>query len=528
MRSWSQTSERRRAALARNLDVRETRGRVRTRDLSIVALTGCLSLVLSGCEEQNGVAPRSATFSLASDQASHLEPDVARELQEASHGRTTRGEQDEMLRVEALVPGFGGFFVDTTGHIIVLLKDTTKARVVRALLDQRYRARSEHAVRQAVTNIGQADVRSSDFSLAELVAMQARLRRRTVAVPGMVAYGPNIAENRLVVAFTSRSQLEAGILTLARLGVPASAVRAEVWSTPVVASGTWIETYRPTRAGILITTGRGSPLGPYSCSHGFNVYRAASPPAEVNFTLTAAHCIAVPFGNHARGAGDTLWQAGISSGAVRVVTVNPPWPTTNCPLASDNQPAEYCPDADVLLAAPLNGVVGERKIGTSTWEGLGGTFGSQVINGWFPIAGVLAPELIARGGRNLVHKSGFVSGTTTGSVQGTAPPPALLCATVEIGLPDWGSAHPTSLQSVEECTYVLVGIGAGKGDSGGPIFARQVAGGPYYALGITVGSTILSNNACTSGLVCAVVFQSWNTIEQWLGMGTLNPTTVIP
>lgn len=182
----------------------------------------------------------------------------------------------------------------------------------------------------------------------------------------------------------------------------------------------------------------------------------------------------------------------------------------------------------MLLASPLNAVEGERKVGTSTTEGVGGFWGSQSINGWYPISGSVAPELIARGGRNVIHKSGFRSGTTTGALAGSAAPPNLLCGTVEVKLDQWGTSQPASLQYVLPCAYAISGLGSGKGDSGGAVFARQAAGGAYYALGIMVAGTIQANGACTNGLVCQVIFNDWGTIESWLSAGALNPATTLP
>jgi len=60
------------------------------------------------------------------------------------------------------------------------------------------------------------------------------------------------------------------------------------------------------------------------------------------------------------------------------------------------------------------------------------------------------------------------------------------------------------------------------------VFARQAAGGAYYALGIMVAGTIQANGACTNGLVCQVIFNDWGTIESWLSAGALNPATTLP
>src|SRR6266704_1038322 len=44
-----------------------------------------------------------------------------REVSAAVQGRKSRGPQDEMLRIEALAPGFAGFYKDSTGALVLLI-----------------------------------------------------------------------------------------------------------------------------------------------------------------------------------------------------------------------------------------------------------------------------------------------------------------------------------------------------------------------------------------------------------------------
>jgi hypothetical protein len=78
----------------------------------------------------------------------------------------------------------------------------------------------------------------------------------------------------------------------------------------------------------------------------------------------------------------------------------------------------------------------------------------------------------------------------------------------------------------------VTGIGIAYGDSGGPVFARAVSGGPYYALGIVAAGTMsigggLPAASCLEGSLCKMWFTRWNNLESDLGLGSLNPKTVL-
>jgi hypothetical protein len=199
--------------------------------------------------------------------------------------------------------------------------------------------------------------------------------------------------------------------------------------------------------------------------------------------------------------GDTLFQSQRVEGAISVVAANPPWPAGSaCGGTQD-----FCITADAVAATFVTGVVGDRRIGTSVYEGQAGAPGSSAINGWYPIEGVLPPELIQQG-RNVVHKSGYKTGTTTGSID--------LPVTQVISNIFWPIGSTTTRTVLfTNVTRVAQG-GWGEGDSGGPVFAREVAGGPYYALGIQFGGVGTQNSAgqCNQGPVCKFFGASGNRV----------------
>lgn len=433
---------------------------------------------------------------------------------QAIAGVHRRGEQDEMLRLEAQLPGFGGFFLDSLSEVVVYMKPTDQAEVapsatsVRALLSSRYASRAT-PVRELMAPATRAQIRVGQYTLSELIAIENRISTSPVRIAGFSGVGTSLFLNRVKVGFRNAADMSEGLPVIASLGVPRAAILPEVWGETVT-TGTWKDRYRPTRGGLKISTcDLSAPVcGSVIGSHGFNVRRVAT---GTDHFLTASHLLAGQFGATGR-TGDLCYQATVPNGVIGVVIVNPPWPIGalgGCPGY------DFCTDSDVLLASFTAGVSGERKIGTSQYEGNNGQVGSQHINNWYPVEGVVAPEFIQLN-HNIVHKSGQTTGTTTGGID-------LPCAQLPSFVPWPGSPAKTLYHW---CVARVAFAGWGGGDSGGSVFARKVSGGPYWALGIQVAGGPAGQGVCTAGQLCAFYFTSWTSIEATLNVGMLNPRTV--
>lgn len=215
--------------------------------------------------------------------------------------------------------------------------------------------------------------------------------------------------------------------------------------------------------------------------------------------------------------GNDVVQAILSHGLIGHTTVNPPWDTQNCGTnPNTGQPHNYCTFADAPLGSFTGGVTGERKIGVSQYEGLNGNPGTDQINNWYPVVYPPIPPEMIQQGRNVVHKSGFATGTTTGEID-------VPCGYGAFGTIRW---RPTQFVTLEfKCATRVIHAGWGQGDSGGPVSAREYAGGPYHPLGLQVGGQGQTNSSgvCISGVSCAFLFQRWSLIEQRLGVGPLYP-----
>lgn len=324
-----------------------------------------------------------------------------------------RGEQDKMVRIEALLPGFGGFYLDSSGTVVVHMKGSITATQgpARQTLQATYAARPEAAIRQIMAEARKATVIEGQYALSELIAVENRITDNIGLIPGLTGVGTSLVMNRVKVGFIDSASFGPGVEAAVRLGVPQNAIIPEVWGVGRNTSN-WDSNVMPTRAGIQISVvNRTRSPGVYPMgSYGFNVTTTTG----AIYALIASHTA-----NDAPGingnVGDSVLQNAFSV-PVGVVQINPPW-DTNCPINPvTGMPYDFCTDADVAAVRLLPGVTSQRALGTSDYEGQNGAAGSAHIHGWYPIGSVVPPEFILQNPIIGLHKSGYSTGTTTGII----------------------------------------------------------------------------------------------------------------
>jgi hypothetical protein len=446
--------------------------------------------------------------------------DAPQVLADALAGKKKRGEQDDMVLREVILPGFGGFFIDDQDQVVVYMKRSAQAptALVRTTLVQAYASRTEPRIREVMPRAANARILDGNYTLSELIAVENRVASSPIRIPGYVGVGTSLKKNRVVVGFTDSSSVQEGLAAVVSLGVPLEAILAEVWGE-IRVTATWGSIVRPTRGGIMISVlnRTAQPGFEEGGSHGFNV----STGIGLRF-LTAGH---VP--NVLRGmngiTGDTVRQPSFNLGdPIGRISINPAWQTVGC----GNNPFtgrlfDYCTDADVALGSFMGSVTGDRRIGTSVYEGVNGAAGTQQINNWYGISSVATPEFVSTNPYG-IHKSGAITGTTHGEL---ALPDAQVAAHM-----CWGTGS-CNINDPNQGVWVLYWnvtkvnhAGWGPGDSGGPVFARGAS--PYYAVGIQVSGSGPNNGyVCTGGMACSYYFARWSFIEQVIGLGTLDPRT---
>ncbi len=477
--------------------------------LSLVA-----SLALSACSPDDSP--------LGPPGARRMDPDRVTEpgalIEAAVAGVQMRGEQDQMLQVEAQLPGFGGFFVDEGQRMVVYLKHPAGAglALVRDVLARQYSNRPEPRVREVMGHLAETRVIEGQYSLSELIAIENSIARNFDQIPGFSAVGVSILRNRVKLGFVDAADVAAGMSAVHSLGVIYDDVSPEVWGRMHAAN--WGNSYRPMFGGLMISVENKSVYadttgGGQLCSYGFTVTDSLGR----SYLMTAAHC-ANEFHAVNGATGDTIFQGWRAMAPISVarITINPAWRIYPCPQGMD-----FCPLADVALATFLNGTTGYRKVGTSMYEGLNGQPSRDgTINGGgpYPLTTPVAPEWIDTTAYG-IHKSGWNTGTTTGQI---TVPVTTGWMTLPWGAPQWGT------RTIWFTNLTLINhIGWGGGDSGGPVFGGDVS--PYYPLGIFIGGNghqDANTLICDAGVQCQGLFIRWGAIENQLGIGHLNPATV--
>lgn len=462
-------------------------------------------LGLSACEDA-AVGPATQAKTVATRASAANVPHLAQlELQEAQSPSASRGDLDAMLRVESRAPGFAGYYLDESGDAVVLVKgDLSRSAVIRDAMAAEISRHRYVDVRPVAEKLARARIEPARYTLSELRAWERVVDGSPRPIPGLQAIGRAVTTNRVWLMFRSSAELAAGVVTLRQLGVPEDVV--ETWVSggeiDMTSVGTWTQKYRPTKAGIAITAVAGTTTS-YACSLGYNV---TDQNGLARF-LTASHCVNGPFTNASGRIGDPIYQPGMLEN-IGSITTNPAW-STSCEAGTDGAPVDFCTNADAMLGVYIF-AIGEKKVGTSVWEGGNGTAGSQDINGFYPIGGVTTPANVYNG-RNVVHKSGRMTGTTTG---GFTHDCTKVTATV-----NWGVNTTLKKRLNLMCHAVVQSMGGGRGDSGGPVFARMTNQSPYLALGLSVAATVQTGtDVCNLGANCAVIVATWQQIEQRLGV----------
>lgn len=431
-----------------------------------------------------------------------------------------------MLRLEARMPGFAGYFVDENEQLVLLRKGRSSAMDarIRQLVDSTYRSSTSPVVRFFMSMAPQALVLSASHSISELLDAHTRIAGLYGVIPDLTGVGIAVHRNR-VVAYVRENASSAESIIRSR-GIPDDAFEV-IASGEQTLSATWEDVHRPTKGGILIQVWDGrydsnDTIRTFNMSLGFNV-RLASQPGSPTRMLTVAHAPNAYAATNG-SIGTPFWQPSPAwPFTIGAVTENPAW-QTNCQLPqTPGQTWDFCGEADVSLLTYASGVTSERSVGTSVTQGNDGNPGSSTINGWYAISDTIPVSLVPRNRRN-IFKSGYRTGTTSGTLGVTN----LASMSPAIG---WGDPRIGATKSLILVSQVRVdSMGWGRGDSGAPVFVHTKTVGvcsPYCALGIqnTGGGQTNANGVCIAGKACYIGLSTWGKIEENFGLGRLNPKT---
>ena len=420
------------------------------------------------------------------------------ELLSAQQGRISRGFEDDILRLEARVPGVGGVYLDTlSGDFIVYLQDTT----ARALAISEFRQLAaqfvlDEPIRQRLASGGGVSVRQGQYRFSQLVAWQTALVPSVLRLPGVIAIDADESRNRVVVSLQDNGPRDAVDAVVSKSGLPEGSVLTTL-GIPAFSANSTRGTFRPYGGGLQIANDDAS-----LCTLGFNVTTSSG---QTGF-LTGAHCAA-----GAEGAGVTggsIYQPLASAGTIGTIALNPLW---NQPLCGQT----LCTKADVLFAQATNASQALKRVVITEFVGQNSAGGSITTIGWWtnlPNGYVTIPMGLA------LAKRGSTTGWTRGTVSRT-------CQAEDIGV---GTATPYTVLCANRVSNARVG----EGDSGSPVFQLPTGGGSstLWPAGILFAGTNFTAedrsdpnyviHYCTSN--CEFLFSAFGAINDHLGV-TVNP-----
>ncbi len=437
--------------------------------------------MLAACSEPPaGIPPTSA---LRADKIALAQRTSLSELEAAVKGRKDRGVEDDILRLEAAAPGIGGVYIDASGRVNVYMRDKTNRGIAIAALRALGLKMNGALPEAARFAAGDVVVQTGEFSFSELLGWSQVLLADAVNVPGFVSIDADESSNRVVVTLSDTTQRGEITRLAASAGVPPTAVevRSGYAAVPLL---NLRSTIRPLAGGFEFQNGGGG-----RCTIGYNV---TTPQGETGF-LTAAHC---SLGSSGGGStGETMYQI---TSAVGTVALNPMW-TNGCYTTVGNGGyfAGPCSEADVLFVSTSSSDALKRLALTFDVE-VNNAPGSIGVAGYY---NAFSAPLFAWVGVE-AEKTGRTTGATRGIVQGTCE------SLVVTGSPSY----------IITCADRVTSAGAGRGDSGAPVY-RHIDTGIYPLGTLFAGSPLNAFDAqgtayCSSN--CTYFYSPWQNIQNRL------------
>lgn len=218
---------------------------------------------------------------------------AANEVARSAEGRTERGFEDDILRLEARVPGVGGVYVDSLGRTVVYVKSLADADA--ATREWRSAASHLQLADAHTARMAAADgvvPREGRFSFSELVAWQKVLLVAIGREKGFVSIDADEMRNRVSVTVSDDSTVMVVRTRAMEIGMPEDAVDVQVGPRSEVAHSLRT-TVRPVSGSYQIANYWGY------CTLGWNLHITW----VGKVFLTAGHCSAAAPGSGATGSG---------------------------------------------------------------------------------------------------------------------------------------------------------------------------------------------------------------------------------
>ena len=367
----------------------------------------------------------------------------------------------DQMDVAALVPGFGGYFLDESGAPTVHLTDVSQRgaaeQALAAFLEDRGFTAADLQVRQGA------------YAYAQLYAWYRQARADVFSVAGAILGDVDEANNRIRVGVANATAAAAVQDAIAQLGIPSDAVIVEE-RAPIRTMATLRDDVTPLQGGLQINfLNVGGVVGvSLLCTLGFNAIIDG-----VSSFITNSHCSNVEGGSetptdyyHPLQDPDRDRIANPEN-LIATEAHDPHWfISLDCPLS----PAIQCRWSDASRAAYIPSAAAEAQLGQIARTVRPSTSLSDVeltIEGFFNIRREQARGVVGE----IANKVGRTTGWTLGRTTET-------CVDV-LAL---GTTH------IRLCQEIVAAVVDG-GDSGSPVFRRRGDGPNVILLGVLWGGS---------------------------------------
>jgi hypothetical protein len=393
--------------------------------------------------------------------------------------------------VAAAVPGFGGYYIDSTGRPTVWLTDPAQ------------RPAAEAALAGFLASFGwtaaDLQVRQADYSFAQLDAWYTAAWPRALAVPGAVFTDLDEGSNRLRFGGVDVAALSNIASTLANLGVPSAATMVEV-AAPIERLALLTDKVRPPHGGLQIQFFAlpASPLVSV-CTLGFNAIDGG-----VQSFITNSHCTNIQGGID--GVRTDYYQStrgGVIPNPDNFVAfeVEDPAYTAGLPDCPAGFRCRYSDASRAQYAAGQVFSIGRiAQAAQLNTQQLSDDPGMLTIDAVTPYRKITAEQALPIQGQTL-NKTGRTSGWTQGVVVGT-------CVNTTVLGSDIGQLCQARVEGYSD-----------SGDSGSPVYGHHTDGTLFLA-GILWGGSVTGTPSW--------VFSPMQNIESEIGaLETLAPVDPI-
>ena len=417
------------------------------------------------------------------------------------------GFEDDQLRLELSLPGFGGLAFDEDGGLVVYIPSGRTSAESRAILQTQLARAEKDVLVRALSDDSRIQWRVSQYPFSSLVAWKDALASQKVR-DAVVGIDADELRNRVTIMIRDATAQPAAKARAQAAGIPVEALNFAVIDQPVATASLRSE-FSTMGGGIQIISN--SSLNPdQPCTLGFNV-GIVDPlyPTSLAYLVTAAHCVGV-FGDREMCQPS---DCGIGSLAeIGFTSIDPEWNLTDPACGSYSVRAH----ADVALVSYTATTARAPKVAFTASLGTNYSGGSISVTGWW--TNIASPGTVYQG--QVVDKVGRTTGWTRGSVSAT-------CVAGDIDSTEDGVADYRIL-----CAQSVTGSRVGKGESGSPVFIPPPPGQitqPLTPLGILFAGNNMWSTDSSDGWgekfcsnYCTYWFSDWNSISTHLGV-SLDP-----